>query len=72
MVLRGLYEKYGGKSLETEFREFGIGEAEAKRIFDEIDEKFGAAIFCGDHERIDAALNGAFMLMASRMVELKK
>ena len=55
MVLRGFYQKVRGKSLETEFGEFGIGTAETSQIFDEIDEKFGAALLCGDHERMDAA-----------------
>lgn len=72
MVLRGLYQKYRGKSLEMDFSEFGIGEAEIKQIFDEIDEKFGAAIFCGDLGRMDAATNGAFTLMVSRTLGLKK
>ena len=32
MVLRGLYQKVRGKSLETEFGEFGIGTAETSQI----------------------------------------
>jgi hypothetical protein len=71
MVLRGLYQKYRGKSVEVEFSEFGIGDAEIRQLFDEVDEKFGAAIFCGDNGRTDAALNGAFTLLASRALELK-
>ena len=71
IVLRGLNRKYRGKSLETEFAEFGIGEAETTQIFDEIDQKFGAAIFCADHATADAAVNGAFALMASRAFGLK-
>ena len=71
IVLRGLNRRYRGKSLETEFAEFGIGEAETTQIFDEIDQKFGAAIFCADHATADAAVNGAFALMASRAFGLK-
>jgi hypothetical protein len=71
IVLRGLNRRYRGKSLEAEFTEFGIGEAETKQIFDEIDQKFGAAIFCGDNERMDAAVKAAFALMAARTLGLK-
>jgi|ERR1700761_6169853 hypothetical protein len=72
IVLRGLNRRYRGKSLEAEFAEFGIGEAETKQIFDEIDKKFGAAIFCGDHERADAAVNAALGLMAARALGLPR
>jgi hypothetical protein len=72
MVLRGIYQKYRGKTLEMEFSEFGIGEAETKQIFDEIDEKFGAAMICGDLGKTDAAVKGAFMLLASRALDLRK
>ncbi len=72
IVLRGLNRRYRGKSLAAEFAEFGIGEAETKRIFDEIDQKFGAAIFCTDQEIADAAVNDAFALIASRALGLKR
>ena len=72
IVLRGLNRRFRGKSLAAEFAEFGIGEAETRQIFDEIDQKFGAAIFCTDHERADAAVNGAFGLIASRALGLKE
>ena len=72
IVLRGLNRRYRGKSLAAEFAEFEIGGAETKQIFDEIDQKFGAAIFCTDHERADAAVSGAFALMASRALGLKR
>jgi len=71
IILRGLNRRYRGKSLAAEFAAFGIGEVETKQIFDEIDQKFGAAIFCRDHERVDAAVNGAFALMAALALGLK-
>jgi hypothetical protein len=64
-ILRGLYERYQGRSLEEEFERTGISAEEASAFFDEVDEKFGAHIFSNDAEIRNAALDGSALRIAS-------
>jgi hypothetical protein len=64
-IIRGLYERYQGRSLEEDFERRGISEEEASALFDELDEKFGADILSNDAEIKNAALNGSALLIAS-------
>jgi len=70
-ILRGLYERYQGTSLEKEFERTGISAAEASALFDEVDEKFGAHILSNDAEIRNAALNRSALLMASFVANRK-
>jgi len=64
-IIRGLYERYQGRSLEEDFERRGISAEEASALFDEVDEKFGARILSNDAEIKNAALNGSASLIAS-------
>lgn len=70
-ILRGLFERYRGTSLEEEFGRMGITGEQAAAILDEVDEKFGAHILSNQTHISDAALNGAFLLIASLVAERK-
>jgi hypothetical protein len=68
-IVRGMFEKYRGKSLEEEFRQLGVKEHESDVLFDAIDFRFGEALASYDSKRIDGALNGAFLLIAGFVME---
>jgi len=64
-IVRGMFERYRGKSLDEEFKRVGITDGDAAAIFDEVDQKFGLHILSNRSDIRDAALNGSFMLIAS-------
>ena len=68
-IVRGMFEKYRGKSLEEEFRKLGVKQHESDVLFDEIDLRFGEALASYDMKKIDSALNGAFLLIAGFVME---
>jgi hypothetical protein len=68
-VVRGMFRKYRGKSLDEEFRHAGVKDHEADVLFDEIDVRYGAALASFDLKKTDAALNGAFLLIADSVTK---
>jgi hypothetical protein len=71
-VVRGMFEKYRGKSLDEEFRRVGVKDHEADVLFDEIDIRYGKALSSFDLKETDAALNGAFLRIADLVTKKQK
>jgi hypothetical protein len=71
-VVRKLFEKYRGKTLESEFEQLGVRKHEVDVLFDEMDLRFGDGIVSFEPQKMDAAVNGAFLLIAGMAMEKKK
>jgi hypothetical protein len=68
-IIRGMFEKYRGRSLEDEFRRVGVEEHESDVLFDEIDLRFGEALASHDMKKMGGALDGASLLVAGFVME---
>lgn len=68
-IVRGMFERYRGTKLDDEFRKLNVKEYEVDKLFDAIDFRFGEALASYDMKKIDAALNGAFLLIAGFVME---
>jgi hypothetical protein len=71
-ILRGLFEKYRGTSLEEELQRFGIAEEEVKRLFEAVDERYGAKILSGNQSEMNEAINAAFEFIAAGLVQSRR
>jgi hypothetical protein len=68
-IVGGMFKKYRGKSLDEEFKRVGAKEHEVDVLFDEIDSRYGEALASYNVKKIDAALNGAFTMIAGFVIE---
>jgi hypothetical protein len=68
-IVRGMFERYRGTKLDDEFGKLDVEGYEVDKLFDAIDFRFGEALASYDMKRVDAALNGAFLLVAGFVIE---
>jgi hypothetical protein len=68
-IVRGVFERYRGTNLDDEFRKLNVKDYEVDKLFDAIDFRFGEALASYDTKKMDAALNGTFLLIAGFVME---
>lgn len=66
-VLRDLYQRQTGASLDEAFRQAGMSANDVKRVFDEIDRRYGESILSGYQDEMNYAVYRALGLITTAL-----